>query len=773
MSRDFSTVVDDTPIEKQGTRTPGLHFDIKRFFSLRMPVILLISGVLAVPFALAGWVLTPVEFTAMAQVQYRSLTNSFADNNAAGNSAEYEKFVNTQIAMLTGENVITQVLERDNIQNLPSVMQAIDKLTFLKSRITARQVTRSELVTVICAMRTREEALEVLKVLTSVYQDMALKEASDEGSQRIVTLNDQIERLETELSNKRQTIEDLEGLLGASTGMVHPQDSVEAEQYRASMLDAETQLKQAEKVVADTEDQIARLEALQASNKSNPSAPIFEYGVETLVGSDPRVSTIQGDLVRQEGVVDGLRETHKDNHPELKSQVRTLESLRKSIGKQEEVARTSALQSLHGDLMQQLETAKRGVTDAQLNLTSNTERYETFVNTEREKATKSSTDRARLEKLRGEADALRVSIENWNNTVSNLQLDEKAPARISVNTEPYAPLVAGVTKKLLMALMGIALAFGLGMTYGVLRELTDGQVRTPHDISRISSLPIIASIPHFSEDLTLKNVDTALLMAEHPNSVVADEYRRILARILFPEDNAAEISSLMVVSASWGEGKTSVASNLAVALESANRRVLLIDLSSQRPGIESTFGLVPGLGLAELLENMDAREELIRRTEFENLGIIGPGLNPKALAGRLASREMMDFMEWADEHFDHIIIDTPPLLLMSDAKLIAPAIDGVLFVVGVGQSSLGMVSRGLRELELLRANTIGVVLNGIRSLRGGYLKKNQKLFYAYVNQTAPPRVRPTAMPEINILDEDIPEPLDAEVVLLPLEKRKD
>ena len=773
MSRDFSTVVDDTPIEKQGTRTPGLHFDIKRFFSLRMPVILLISGVLAVPFALAGWVLTPVEFTAMAQVQYRSLTNSFADNNAAGNSAEYEKFVNTQMAMLTGDNVIMQVLERASIQNLPSVLQAKDKLTFLKSRVTARPVTRSELVNVVCAMRSREEALEVLKVLTTVYRDMALKEASTEGSQRIVTLNEQIEKLEADLARKRQDIEDLEGLLGAATSTVHPQDSVEAEQYRASMLEAETQLKQAEKVVADTEDQIARLEALQASNKSNPSAPIFDYGVENLVGSDPRVSTIQGDLVRQEGVVDGLRETHKDSHPELKSQVRTLESLRKSITKQEEIARSSALLSLHGDLLQQLEAAKRGVSDAQLNLTSNTERYNTFVTTEADKATKSSADRARLEKLKEEAAADRVSMENWRTTVRNMQLDEKALPRVNVNTEPYAPLVAGVAKKLLMALIGIALAFGIGLSFGVLRELLDGQVRTPHDISRISSLPILASIPHFSEDLTLKDVDTALLMAQHPNSVVADEYRRILARILFPEDTAAEISSLMIVSASRGEGKTSVASNLAVALESANRRVLLIDLSSLQPGIERTFGLVPGLGLAELLENMDAREELIRRTQFENLGIIGPGLNPKALAGRLASREMMDFMEWADEHFDHIIIDTPPLLLMSDAKLIAPAIDGVLFVVGVGQSSLGMVSRGLRELELLRANTIGVVLNGIHSLRGGYLKKNQKLFYAYANQAAPAKVRPMAMPEINILDEDIPEPLDADVVLLPLKKRKD
>lgn len=774
MSRDFSTVVDDTPSEKPGTRTPGLHFDIKRFFSLRMPVILLISCVLAVPFALAGWVLTPVEFTAVAQIQIKSLNTTFADlNSAAGSSAEYEKFVNTQIATLTGDNVITDVLEYSTIQNLPSVQKAQDKLTFLKSRVTARPVTRSELVTVVCTMQSREEALEVLKVLTTVYQKKALDEASAEGSLRIVSLNNQMENLETELKRKRQAIEDMEGALGATTGMVHPQDSVEAEQYRASMLDAETQLKQAEKVVADTKDQMARLEALQASNKSNPSAPIFDYGVENLVGSDPRVSTIQGDLVRQEGVVDGLRETHKDNHPELKSQVRTLESLRKSITKQEEIARSSALQSLHGDLQQQLDTAKRSVSDAELNLKTNTERYNTFVTTEVEKATKTSADRANLEKLKEEADADRVSIENWRTTKQNMQLDEKAGPRVIVNTEPSAPLVAGVAKKLLMALMGIVLAFGIGLAYGVLRELTDGQVRTAHDISRISSLPIVASIPHLSEDLTLEDADTALLMAHHPNSIVADEYRRILARILFPEDNAAEISSLMVVSASWGDGKTSVASNLAVALESANRRVLLIDLSSQRPGIETTFGLVPGLGLAELLENMDAREELIRRTEFENLGIIGPGLNPKALAGRLASREMMDFMEWADEHFDHIIIDTPPLLLMSDAKLIAPAIDGVLFVVGVGQSSLGMASRGLRELELLRANTIGVVLNGIRSLRGGYLKKNQKLYYAYANQAAPPKVRPMAMPEINILDEDIPEPLDAEVVLLPLEKRKD
>ena len=775
MSRDFSTVVDDSPSEKPTTRTPGLHFDVKRFFSLRMPSVILIATVLAVPLSIAGWILTPVQFSAIAQIQYRSIQGKFADvGNAGGGSAEYDKFVNTEIAKLVGDNVLMQVLQFPNIQALPSIQQAQDKLTFLKGKVVARSVTRSELVDVVCSMSTRSEALEVLKVLTTVYRDQALSEASALGSQRIVTLNKEIENLEAALELRRQSIEDLEGQLGASAGIVNPQDSVEAEQYRESMLAAEALLKLAEKDVADIQDQVTRLEGVQAANASSPATPIFDFGVETHVGADPGVQTIQTSLVMQEGVVDGLRETHKDTHPELKAQVRSLESMRKSIAKQKEIARTGALQSLHGELMQKVEAAKRGVADAQLNLASNTERYNTFVQTEKEKATQTSADRARLEKMKEEAAADRVSIENWRTTVRNMQLDEEAPARVNVVTQPYAPEAAGIAKKLLMALMGLFVAGGIGVAYGVLRELLDGQVRTPKDIGRVSSLPIIASIPHFSEDAMLRDVDASLLMAQHPNSIVADEYRRILARILFPEDNAAEISSLMVVSASRGEGKTSVACNLAVALEHANRRVLLIDLSSQRPEIESTFGLVPGPGLAELLENLDAREELIRRTAFENLGIIGPGLDPKALAGRLASREMMGFMEWADEHFDHIIIDTPPLLLMSDAKLIAPAIDGVLFVVGVGHSSLGMVSRGLRDLELLRANTIGVVLNGIRSLRGGYMKQNQKLFYAYANQSAPKHSpRPEAMPEINILDDEISDPIDAEVVLLPFDTRKD
>jgi capsular exopolysaccharide synthesis family protein len=374
--------------------------------------------------------------------------------------------------------------------------------------------------------------------------------------------------------------------------------------------------------------------------------------------------------------------------------------------------------------------------------------------------------------LREEASADRRFIADLQARLKNIQLNEKAPAGVQVVSQPYAPQSKNRKMKFVMAGMGFMGALGLGLLYGVARELLDQQVRTRQDIARITDLPTVASIPHLSEDRLLADADSALLMAEHPNTTIADEYRRIIARILFPEDNAAEISSLLVVSASTQEGKTSVATNLAIALEQANRRVLLIDLSSQKPDVERKFGLLPGTGLSELMQNPHAREELIRSTAYENLGVVGPGSAPERLAGRLASREMMDFMEWADEHFDHIIVDTPPLLLMSDAKLLAPAMDGVLFVVGACSSTLGMVSRCLNDLEQLRANVIGVVINGIRSMRGGYLRKNQSLYYAYTER-ANESVVAGVMPEINVLDEEVPEPVDAEVVLLPYEDEKD
>jgi len=92
---------------------------------------------------------------------------------------------------------------------------------------------------------------------------------------------------------------------------------------------------------------------------------------------------------------------------------------------------------------------------------------------------------------------------------------------------------------------------------------------------------------------------------------------------------------------------------------------------------------------------------------------------------------MVKFLEWAEHEFDHLIIDTPPALIMSDAKLLAPVADGIIVTVGVGVSTIGMVRRCLRDMEQIGAAVIGVVLNGVRKTRGGYMERNMKMYYGY------------------------------------------
>jgi polysaccharide biosynthesis transport protein len=773
MSRDFSTVVDDFDQDRPKTRAPGVHFDIKRFLSLRLFSVLAITLILALPLAISGWFAAPDVYTATAVIQFRSQSGSILEQGGPrSGGASYESFVTTELAKLKGSNVLNPVLDTAEIQELESIQAQFDKLTYLRSTINTSKSRNNELVTVSCTMKSRDEALTVLRKVMQTYETQVLNEFADIDKDKVALLNETIDDRSEELRGQRKLIEELEGRLGAMDGGT-PEDSKEAEQYRNEYLVAQTGLRNAEYAVADVKESLERVKALQARYDQNKNAPIYDLDVEIAVKQDPEVANAMNQVGAMETNLAVAEQTRKPGHPALVAGGRKLESARAKLTSKEQQARADALKTLSSRENLNLELANSAMADATTSLNETKERYDTYVTRQQGNLEFASAERARIQQLKESAEINRAFIENLENRMSTIQLDEKAAARVKIVSKPYASPSKDRKTKYIMAALGLFVALGLGLSYGVLRELLDQQVRTRQDLARISDLPTIASIPRLGDDRTLDGAEPAMLMAQHPNSIAADEYRRILARLLFPEDNAAEISSLLVVSASTMEGKTSVASNIAIALEQANRRVLLIDLSSQKPDVERSFGLEPSAGLSELLRDQDAREDLIRKTAFENLGVVGPGMDADELAGRLASREMMDFMEWADEHFDHLVVDTPPLLLMSDAKLLAPAMDGVLFVVGAGGPSLGMVSRCLRDLEQLRANIIGIVINGIRNMRGGYLRKNQSLYYAYTEQAAQ-SASAGEMPEINILDEEIPaQPVAAEVVLLPFDEEDD
>lgn len=736
MSKDFSTVstvLDDLISDKTQHQTVGPRLSPKRLIWVQGPLMLVIALILAVPAAIAGWFLVPVKFTASAEIQFLALTPRVMsdDGNQKNNTTPYEKFLNTQISLITGNTILSRVLDEPAVRNLPSLAKAKDPLEYLKTQVSCRVQRNSELVTVTCSMLDAESAKRALEEVVKVYMDYSLGSEASRGGERLSVLTKERDTRQMEMESRTRQIAELQNSVGiplTGEGDSLALDTREAGMYRQSLLRAEEELSKAHAQSADCDNTLNQIKDLQEKYRGSPDKPIFECGIEERVSQDPRVGALRQDLVRTEANVSSISERQLAGSPQRREEERRLASTKASVSQIERQVRKEVLEAMRAQQDQQHDVLAKAEEEAQQRcdkLKQQLTEYEARV----QKAGEQLTE---LADLRRKAEETRGLLDNVRREIAQINLESKAAARVQLASPATVPANGpSKTPRLLAVVAALCGALGVGFSVGLLRELMDSHVRSPEDLARVTRLPVIATLPHASEEKALADSDFALVTADHPNSAAAEEFRRVLARLLYPEDCSVEVKTLVVASPTRGDGKTSLACNLALAMAEASRRVLLVDLSARRPCIEKCFHLEPSEGLVELLHGDCSPEQAVQVTDFDNLCVIGPGLALEDLSGRLASREMLRFMEWAEEEFDHVIMDTPPALLMSDVKLLAPLVDGVVVVVGVGVSSLGMVRRCLREMEIVGASMIGIVLNGLRSTRGGYLRRNLELYKDY------------------------------------------
>ena len=177
---------------------------------------------------------------------------------------------------------------------------------------------------------------------------------------------------------------------------------------------------------------------------------------------------------------------------------------------------------------------------------------------------------------------------------------------------------------------------------------------------------------------------------------------------------AVSVKTLAVTSASPEEGKTAVASNLALVLTQAGPHVLLIDADMRRPRIHEVFGVPQQPGLSSVLRQpQEARGDLIRRDKVSGLDILTAGSEPPNPAELLATRVFGDLVRRLSADYDHIIIDCAPVMAVTDASEVASDVSGVLFVVGAQVTTRAAARAALDELRQTRDNVVGAVLNGV------------------------------------------------------------
>lgn len=267
------------------------------------------------------------------------------------------------------------------------------------------------------------------------------------------------------------------------------------------------------------------------------------------------------------------------------------------------------------------------------------------------------------------------------------------------------PVEPNVPLNLAVALLG---GFVGGIGLGLLREYLDDTISSPLDVQTFLRVPFLGMIPKMTES---SRGELALFTHENPRSNIAEALRAIRTVIdLDPRGEAPR--RLLVTSGAQGEGKTSTIVWLGVAFANLGKRVLMIDGDLRRPRLHKIFGLDKDVGLASVLAGLPI-EQAVRETSVPNLWLLPSGRGGERPNELLASAAVPELLDRLDEMFDFVLIDSPPTVLLSDARILSRYTDGVVVLVREHTTSRMLVREAVGGLEQVGARVLGVIVNAV------------------------------------------------------------
>ncbi|MDH4179256.1 MAG: polysaccharide biosynthesis tyrosine autokinase, partial [Armatimonadota bacterium] len=435
---------------------------------------------------------------------------------------------------------------------------------------------------------------------------------------------------------------------------------------------------------------------------------------ETSTSDNPAVDQLQTELAKLEGELEVARIRYTEKHKvvrDLKARIADVgERLereqnrmitRRTVGENpirrklqdesvemetERASLRSRLASL-ASAMDENERRAGELADSSVVLLTRTREYETA--------------QERYDRLRTMLDEARVE-EKVSATQGEIQIVDDAKSAVG-------PVTRRGPSPLQLLLLGLVLSTALGLGIALALAFLDDRLESREDLHRGLDLPVPAVIPELPTGI--EGIPVARITELQPLSAHAESYRFLRTELMLGSGNE-RLKTLMVATAKPGQGGTTTAVNLAVALAEVGKRVVLVDADLRRPGLHKFFGESNEAGLTSLLSNgsQDASHAL-RKTNLETLVLLPagpPADNPAALLGSPRMRQIMARLR---EHADYVVIDTPSAATFADAAMLGPLVDGVIIVTRAKQS--------LREVDLhtkelfgkVGANVIGAVLN--------------------------------------------------------------
>ena len=586
-------------------------------------------------------------------------------------------FLDTECVVIKSNAVLA--LAMDRIKDTRTLRGISHPLDYVKSRIDADLAKKGQAIEVSFDSHYPDDANLIVDSVVDAYKEYEAQSWKSRANDVLDTLRNGSKGAEQDLLDKQMKLHEIE----TKTGFVPDIDPSKNPQHQEvlSLRDAREK---------------AQLEVMQAHNAYEQAAkatigdPAKLDAVKDAMGkarysSDPQslLKRYQDELgVEQAKLIDDSRQ-YMPNHPLII----------------QDQARVDQL------IVATVVAAKQWELAAQAQLDS----YDQSLATAQAAEVASSETQRQYMQLQLEIEQLKKGTEDVDNKISQINLTQGAgalnisvlnPAEITTDPKPTKPRTLGAG--LLIGLIG-----GLGLA--CLRDWTDDRMRSAQAIRAAAGAPVLGAVPVITTAYTA--ADRGQIVHHDPFGEAAESYRTLRTALQF--GLPAGTKTLLVTSPVSGDGKSTFVSNLGIAMAQASRKVLIIDADLRAPMQHRLFGLKDRIGLSTVLGGGDTMAQAIQRTEIEGLDVLPCGPMPTNPAEMLNSPAFNEHLNDLADKYDLVLLDSPPVTAVADARILAASVDASLLVVRLEASTRKQTETARDGLRSVGARLIGVAVNSV------------------------------------------------------------
>ena len=640
----------------------------------------------------------PRKYASTAVVQVNTPGNGLGSTLGV---LESRNFFATQFEVISAAKTLKIVGETLDLKNKWGINED-SVVSALKGMVRTNLRSGTDLIEITVSHVDKETARDVAAEVAIAYQDRRNREERNRAEKQLAALDDEIEQQKDKVEAKRKVLDTIVRITGRPyfEGSRNTPESLEIDKTRLADKNAFEMKKERDqfKIYLD------KLEKLDDEQ-------LLRYAAELPVNNNS-VTRLHDEYLTANREMDSNKASGLGvRHPQMVAQISQVQGLKRDLD--------VAVVTLRETLLTNYE-----LVNERLGLMEET----------------SQAQEEDLVKLATELHSYREATRDYESALELLQqlkvvhsserVSLTAPTEpITIQEEPKAgekPVSPKVTLNLVLGAI-VGLVFGIAIAFFL--EYIDTSVKSLEDVERFLQVPVLAVIPK----------DVGVLHKQSGMSPDAEAYRILRTNIEFnrknPEDN-----SITVVSGGAGEGKSTTLVNLAYVCAQGGYTTLMIDADLRRPRLHTFFDINNSVGLTNYLTTDLMLEDVILQTPVDNLYFMPSGVLPADAAGILNSRRMSELVQEVKQRFDLVLIDSPPILGVSDASVLASEVDLTMIVVQHRKLPRNMLIRVKQAVENVGGQVIGVVLNNV-DVRSDNQYQYYTSYYTYYAPSAEPEAR--------------------------------